>query len=83
MRQGSKLSDCVIQGFDVVLSDMMGYTSGNSSVDVSRSLELASSALQLATGYHPDLGDLSEQEQRRGVLVNQGHLVMKIFEVSS
>lgn len=61
----------------------MSSTTGNSSVDVGQSLELASAALQLATGYHPDLGDYGEQEDSRGVLTQQGNLVIKIFEVSS
>ncbi|GMH37237.1 hypothetical protein BSKO_05110 [Bryopsis sp. KO-2023] len=65
------------EGFDVVLSDMMDSTTGHSDIDVVRSMELAGTAFQLATGRHPDMED---EKLHDGVLVDGGNLVMKIFE---
>ena len=39
-------------GFDTVLSDMLHFTSGINDVDLS--IELASTALHIATGYYFD-----------------------------
>lgn len=71
-------------GFDVVLSDMLQFTSGVN--DVELSLELAGTALNIATGYHFDLYGEQLVEQlgfrHQGFLRPGGALVMKVYEGS-
>jgi hypothetical protein len=73
----------VPQGFDAVLSDMLHFTSGVN--DVELSLELAGTALHIATGYHFDLyGDAYVERtgfRHAGFLRPGGSLVMKVYEV--
>jgi hypothetical protein len=50
-----------LQGFDTVLSDMLHFTSGVN--DVELSLELAGTAMNVATGHYYDLyGEAFEQQ---------------------
>ena len=71
------------QGFNVVLSDMLHFTSGVN--DVELSVELAGTALNIATGYYFDV--YGEEyaarvgERHTGFLRPGGSLVMKIYEV--
>jgi 23S rRNA U2552 (ribose-2'-O)-methylase RlmE/FtsJ len=52
---------CALQGFDTVLSDMLHFTSGVN--DVELSLELAGTAMNVATGHYYDLyGEAFEQQ---------------------
>jgi hypothetical protein len=52
-----------LQGFDTVLSDMLHFTSGVN--DVELSLELAGTAMNVATGHYYDLyGEAFEQQVR-------------------
>ncbi|GIL89949.1 hypothetical protein Vretimale_17925 [Volvox reticuliferus] len=71
-------------GFDTVLSDMLQFTSGVN--DVELSLELAGTAMHIATGYHFDLyGDALVQRvgfRHTGFLRPGGALVMKVYEGS-
>ena len=62
-----------MQGFDAVLSDMCHATTGISNADAARSLQLADLACYVA------LGDA--EEQRTGVLVPGGNLLVKLLEV--
>lgn len=73
----------VLQGFDTVLSDMLHFTSGVN--DVELSLELAGTAMNVATGHYFDLyGEAYEQQvgfRHTGFLKPGGTLVMKVYEV--
>jgi len=70
------------EGFDAVLSDMLQFTSGVNDVD--QSIELASTALHIATGYYYDV--YGEEYAARtgfrhsGFLKPGGALVMKVYE---
>jgi 23S rRNA U2552 (ribose-2'-O)-methylase RlmE/FtsJ len=72
-----------LQGFDVVLSDMLQFTSGVN--DVELSLELASTAMNVATGhYYDEYGEAYAQQvgfRHTGFLRPGGNLVMKVYEV--
>lgn len=72
-----------VQGFDVVLSDMLQFTSGVN--DVELSLELASTAMNVATGhYYDEYGEAYVQQvgfRHTGFLRPGGNLVMKVYEV--
>lgn len=71
------------QGFDVVLSDMLQFTSGVN--DVELSLELAATAMNVATGhYYDEYGEAYAQQmgfRHSGFLRPGGNLVMKVYEV--
>jgi hypothetical protein len=71
------------QGFDTVLSDMLQFTSGVN--DVELSLELAGTALHVATGHYYDLYgaayEASSGPRHAGLLRPGGALVMKVYEV--
>lgn len=72
------------QGFDTVLSDMLHFTSGVN--DVELSLELAGTALNIATGYFFDTyGPAYTQRmgyRHQGYLRPGGALVMKVYDGS-
>lgn len=72
-----------VQGFDVVLSDMLQFTSGVN--DVELSLELANTAMNVATGhYYDEYGEAYAQQvgfRHSGYLRPGGNLVMKVYEV--
>lgn len=72
-----------MQGFDVVLSDMLQFTSGVN--DVELSLELANTAMNVATGhYYDEYGEAYAQQvgfRHSGYLRPGGNLVMKVYEV--
>lgn len=72
-----------LQGFDVVLSDMLQFTSGVN--DVELSLELANTAMNVATGhYYDEYGEAYSQQvgfTHSGYLRPGGNLVMKVYEV--
>ncbi|MEW5300902.1 MAG: hypothetical protein WDW36_003796 [Sanguina aurantia] len=76
------LAEYAPEGFDCVLSDMLHFTSGVN--DVELSLELASTALNIATGYYFDqYGEAYVQRmgfKHAGFLKPGGALVMKIYE---
>lgn len=78
------LSYVPLQGFDTVLSDMLQFTSGFN--DVELSLDLANTAMNVATGHYFDLyGEQYIQQmgfQHSGFLRPGGNLVMKVYEVS-
>mmetsp|Transcript_6955 Transcript_6955/g.11834 ORF Transcript_6955/g.11834 Transcript_6955/m.11834 type:complete len:257 (+) Transcript_6955:73-843(+) len=80
----SVLIEYAPQGFDTVLSDMLHSTSGVN--DVELSLELAGTALHIATGYFFD--EYGEEYAQRvgfrhtGYLRPGGSLVMKVYEGS-
>jgi 23S rRNA U2552 (ribose-2'-O)-methylase RlmE/FtsJ len=65
----------LLQGFDAVLSDMCNATTGISAVDAARSLQLADLACSVAIG--------DAEQQRSGVLVPGGNLLVKLLEVCS
>lgn len=69
-------------GFDVVLSDMLQFTSGVN--DVELSLELAATAMNVATGhYYDEYGEAYAQQmgfRHCGFLRPGGNLVMKVYE---
>jgi 23S rRNA U2552 (ribose-2'-O)-methylase RlmE/FtsJ len=73
----------LLQGFDVVLSDMLQFTSGVN--DVELSLELANTAMNVATGhYYDEYGEAYAQQmgfRHTGFLRPGGNLVMKVYEV--
>lgn len=73
-----------LQGFDTVLSDMLQFTSGVN--DVELSLELANTAMNVATGHYYDLYGAPYVKQmgfeHSGFLKPGGNLVMKVYEVS-
>lgn len=73
----------LLQGFDTVLSDMLQFTSGFN--DVELSLDLANTAMNVATGHYFDLyGEPYIQQmgfQHTGFLRPGGNLVMKVYEV--
>lgn len=73
----------LLQGFDVVLSDMLQFTSGVN--DVELSLELANTAMNVATGhYYDEYGEAYAQQmgfRHTGFLRPGGNLVMKLYEV--
>ncbi|GAX73657.1 hypothetical protein CEUSTIGMA_g1108.t1 [Chlamydomonas eustigma] len=82
-----EISPAVLQqyapkGFDTVLSDMLHFTSGIN--DVELSIELASTALHIATGYCFDqYGETYAQKmgfKHQGYLKPGGALVMKVYE---
>mmetsp|Transcript_30221 Transcript_30221/g.55217 ORF Transcript_30221/g.55217 Transcript_30221/m.55217 type:complete len:233 (-) Transcript_30221:333-1031(-) len=71
------------KGFSTVLSDMLHFTSGVN--DVERSLELASTALCIATGsktefLKPNYSGLTEQDGYRGCLVFGGNFATKLYD---
>ncbi|KAG1679133.1 hypothetical protein FOA52_000488 [Chlamydomonas sp. UWO 241] len=70
-------------GFDTVLSDMLHFTSGAGN-DVDMSIELASTALHIATGYYFDeYGEAYVQKmgfRHTGYLKPGGALVMKVYD---
>jgi 23S rRNA (uridine2552-2'-O)-methyltransferase len=70
-------------GFDCVLSDMLQFTTGAGN-DVDLSIELASTALHIATGYYFDkYGEPYAQKmgfKHQGYLRPGGALVMKIYD---
>lgn len=72
-----------LQGFDVVLSDMLQFTSGIN--DVELSLELAGTAMNVATGhFYDEYGEAYAQRmgfRHTGYLRPGGNLVMKVYEV--
>lgn len=72
----------LLQGFDTVLSDMLHFTSGIN--DVELSLDLAGTAMNIATGHYYDLyGEAYAQQvgfSHNGFLKPGGSLVMKIYE---
>jgi hypothetical protein len=72
-----------VQGFDVVLSDMLQFTNGVN--DVELSLELANTAMNVATGnYYDEYGEAYAQQvgfRHSGYLRPGGSLVMKVYEV--
>jgi len=76
-------SDQRLQGFDTVLSDMLQFTSGVN--DVELSLELANTAMNVATGHFFELYGQPYAEQlgftHTGFLKAGGNLVMKVYEV--
>ncbi|KAG2432008.1 hypothetical protein HYH02_013079 [Chlamydomonas schloesseri] len=78
----SVLAEYAPGGFDTVLSDMLQFTSGVN--DVELSLELAGTALHIATGYHFDVyGEAYVQQvgfRHTGFLRPGGALVMKVYE---
>ncbi|PNW83003.1 hypothetical protein CHLRE_06g302650v5 [Chlamydomonas reinhardtii] len=78
----SLLAEYAPGGFDTVLSDMLQFTSGVN--DVELSLELAGTALHIATGYHFDVyGEAYVQQvgfRHTGFLRPGGALVMKVYE---
>ncbi|KAG2428981.1 hypothetical protein HXX76_011225 [Chlamydomonas incerta] len=78
----SVLAEYAPAGFDTVLSDMLQFTSGVN--DVELSLELAGTALHIATGYHFDVyGEAYVQQvgfRHTGFLRPGGALVMKVYE---
>lgn len=67
----------------MVLSDMLQFTSGVN--DVELSLELAATAMNVATGhYYDEYGEAYAQQmgfKHSGFLRPGGNLVMKIYEV--
>jgi 23S rRNA U2552 (ribose-2'-O)-methylase RlmE/FtsJ len=77
------LSQQLAQGFDTVLSDMLQFTSGVN--DVELSLELAGTAMNVATGHFFELYGQPYAEQlgftHTGFLKPGGNLVMKVYEV--
>ena len=66
----------MLQGFQVVLSDMCPGTIGHQMIDVHRSLGLAHSACALALGSAFD-----DSVAEPGVLQPSGNLLMKLLEV--
>ena len=61
-----------LQGFDAVLSDMCHFTHGNATLDAYKSLELAHTAYDVATG--------AGAEEADAVLRPGGSLVMKLLQ---
>ncbi|KAF6254985.1 ribosomal RNA methyltransferase FtsJ domain-containing protein [Scenedesmus sp. NREL 46B-D3] len=78
------LQQYTTDGFDTVLSDMLHFTSGVN--DVELSLELAGTAMNVATGHYYDVyGEAFEQQlgfKHNGFLRPGGSLVMKVYEGS-
>ncbi|KAI3429712.1 hypothetical protein D9Q98_005797 [Chlorella vulgaris] len=71
-------------GFDAVLSDMCHFTLGNSVADAYKSLELARTAWEIATGGEALAADAAAATAplSRGVLKPGGSLVMKLLQGS-